>query len=267
MSAAQRPRIGITSNFGVRGDPARPQSYLLADYSDAIYAAGGLPLLLAPPPTIDAGLLDEILRLCDGLLLTGGLDLPPESYGEPRVHAKTELLPERRARFDLALFQRADAARLPMLSICLGHQIAHVARGGALVQHIDDLPETRDQHHRPDQRSAFHAVRVAADSRLARIVGAEQLEVNSRHHQAAAPTRLGQRLRTVAVAADGTIEASEDCDGRFLMCVQWHPEELIDRPEHLRLFEALVAECRTAGAARERAATTSCAPGGAESRT
>lgn len=244
MSEALRPRIGVTCNFGNRGEPPRPQSYLLADYTDAIYAAGGLPFPIAPPAQFDDALLDEILANCDGLIFTGGLDLPPSAYGESSTHKKTSVLHERRARFDLAFFRRADAARTPTLSICLGHQIAHVARGGALIQHIDDVATTREQHHRPDERSAFHGVSIAPQSRLAKIIGRERIEVNSRHHQAAEPSRLGVGLKTVAVSPDGTIEASEDCDGRFLVCVQWHPEELRDRPEHLRLFEALVEECR-----------------------
>ncbi len=87
-------------------------------------------------------------------------------------------------------------------------------------------------------------MRVEPDSCLARILKTTQLEVNSRHHQIADNEHIGERLRPVAFAPDGVIEALEDRDGRFLIAVQWHPEDLTDRPEHLRLFEALVAEAR-----------------------
>jgi putative glutamine amidotransferase len=250
-----RPIIGVTSNFGLDKTSAtpRPQSYLLAAYTDAVFAAGGLPHPVPVPPDYDDALLDALLGGFDGLIFTGGLDVHPREYGQG-LHPQTKPMPERRERFELDLFRRADAAGVPILAICLGHQVAHVARGGQLIQHVDDLSLTPAvAHHAPDG-GTFHPVRIAPDSRLAQVVGATAIEVNSRHHQAVDHTQSVRALRPVAYAPDGILEGAEDCAGRFLLSVQWHPEDLIDRPEHLRLFEALVTEA-TAGRPRPGGAT------------
>jgi putative glutamine amidotransferase len=252
-----RPTIGLTSNFGVnRDETPREQSYLLAGYTDGVFAAGGLPQPVPVPRDYDEHLLDELLAHCDGLILTGGFDLPPSLFGQS-PHAKTIPLHERRARFEIDLLRRADQNRIPIFATCLGHQAAHVARGGRLIQHVDDLGLTPPvTHYLPKDVSAFHHVQIHPGSRLAQIVGNTRLEVNSRHHQIVDGECLGTGLRTVATSADGVVEASEDCDGRFLLTVQWHPEDLLDRPEHLRLFATLVQEaaayrlCRSAPAGR-----------------
>lgn len=240
-----KPLIGITSNIETIEEAARgnrkPHCYINAAYVDAVFAAGGVPLVLPPPPA-DFSESDfvELIRPCDGVLFTGGPDLDPRHYGQAR-HPQTCVLPPRRDRFDLALFRFADRQERPILAICLGCQIANVARGGSLVQHVDDLPaKVAIEHHRPDHSSAFHPVRIDAASRLATIIGRTEIEVNSRHHQVVNPEQLGGRLRPVAFAPDGVVEAAEDVEGRFLIAVQWHPEDLIDRPEHLAIFRALV---------------------------
>lgn len=239
-----RPVIGVTTSFALRGDPQREQAYLNASYTDAVYAAGGLPQPIAVPTRFDEALLQDILAVYDGVIFTGGLDLDPAVYGET-PHPRSETLHPRRNAFEIALFRAADAQRIPILAICLGHQVAHVARGGRLIQHVPDFtgPEGL-QHARPDHSSAFHDVAIAADSRLAKVMGMERVEVNSRHHQAVQPERLGAGLRTVARAADGIVEASEDMRDRFLLTVQWHPEDIADRGEQLCLFETLMVEAR-----------------------
>ena len=254
-----RPIIGVSSNFGVnRDETPREQSYLLAAYTDGVFAAGGLPQPVPVPPDYDDALLDQILACYDGLMFSGGFDLPPRLFGES-PHPRTIPLHERRARFELDFFRRADRAGIPIFATCLGHQAAHVARGGRLIQHVDDLALTPPvTHHLPKDVNAFHQVRIEPGSRLARIVGNTQLKVNSRHHQIVDGEHLGTGLRTVAIAADAVVEASEDCDDRFLLTVQWHPEDLLDRPEHLRLFATLVQEaaayrlCRSAPAGRQQ---------------
>ena len=239
-----RPVIGITSDFDVDSRPEEPleQSSVQAAYCDAIFAAGGLPLPLPVPLEHDEGLRAELLARVDGLVFTGGRDLHPRHYGEP-LHPETRPLHDRRDGFDLALFRQADAACVPILAICLGNQVACVARGGKLIQHIDALGlKPPVVHSLPTRRSAFHTVRITPDSRLATIVGGTEIQVNSRHHQAASREQPGRGLRPVALSPDGLLEGSEDMDGRFLLAVQWHPENLIDRTEHLALFQALVHE-------------------------
>lgn len=239
-----RPVIGITSSFSTDGNPPRARITLNAAYSDAVLAAGGLAQPLPVPPQPDPALIQELLERCDGLLFTGGPDLSPQHYGQTR-HPKTQVLEERRDRFDIELFRQADLRRIPILAVCLGCQIANVARGGCLIQHIDDVARPAPvTHYRPDHTAAYHPVRIEPDSQLACIVGRTEMEVNSRHHQTVDPDQLGDRLRPTAFAPDGVLEAAEDREHPFLIAVQWHPEDMIDRPEHLRLFEALVAAAR-----------------------
>lgn len=238
-----RPLIGITSSFEqIDGSNPRQRSYLNAGYSDAIWAAGGIPFPIPPAPKATPQLIDELLERCDGLLFTGGPDLNPKHYGQTK-HAKTEMLHERRDAFDIELFRRADKRGQPILAVCLGCQIASVARGGCLVQHVDDLPRPNAiEHYKPDHSAAYHPVTVERDSRLFNIVKRTEFEVNSRHHQIVDREQVGGRLRPVAFAPDGVVEAAEDRDGRFMLAVQWHPEDMLDRPEHLALFQALVEE-------------------------
>ena len=233
--------IGVTCCFALDNEiPAREQCSLLAGYSDAIYRAGGIPLALPVPEESTPELIVQLLDRCDGLLLIGGPDIDPSRYGCP-AHPRTVVMHPRRERFDFEICRAADNRRMPMFGICGGHQMIHVVRGGCLIQHIDDMH--RDipiKHSGVQAENVFHNVRVEPDSHLASILGATTLEASSRHHQAVDPQHIGRGLRTVASADDGVIEASEDCDGRFLMSVQWHPEDLLDRTAHMNLFMALV---------------------------
>lgn len=238
-----RPLIGVTMSFEETAPPnVRTRCFLNSAYADAVFAAGGLPYPLPLPPTPDPALLAELLRRIDGVLFTGGPDLDPKHYGQAR-HAQTKTLHPRRDHFEVEFFRAADASALPVLSICLGCQLANVGRGGCLVQHVDDLARPSPiAHHSPDHSSTYHPVSVVAGSKLARIVEEREFEVNSRHHQVIDASQVGGGLRPVAFAPDGIVEAAEDPGDRFLVAVQWHPEDLIDRPVHLRLFQALVAE-------------------------
>ncbi|MBK8914020.1 MAG: gamma-glutamyl-gamma-aminobutyrate hydrolase family protein [Phycisphaerales bacterium] len=263
-----RPLIAITPSFvHDKGPPPRQRVMLNAAYADAITLAGGLPVVLAPPPerqkdrrpagagggpspssegTLEPepAYLEQVLRLADGLLFTGGPDLDPRHYGQ-KPHEKTQVMHPRRDAFDIALFRAADAAKKPIFSVCLGCQIANVARGGCLIQHVDDVRrENPLTHHLPGGESAYHDVEIVPGSALARIVGSTRIRVNSRHHQALDPSSIGDELRPVAHAPDGIIEAVENMEGRFFLAVQWHPEDMIDQREHMALFEALVAAAR-----------------------
>jgi putative glutamine amidotransferase len=198
-------------------------------YVQAIERAGGTPLLV--PPVEDG--VDEILDALDGLLLSGGADLDPESYGaEP--HPETSGTRPARDRAELALLEGALARDLPVLAVCRGSQVLNVARGGDLVQHLPEVVGG-EQHREVSGVFSEHPVRIEDDSRLGELLG-ERTPVKSHHHQGFG--RLGEGLREVAWADDGTVEAVEDPDRRFAVGVLWHPEA----GEDARLFDALVAE-------------------------
>ena len=226
------PRIAVTTDVGKSPDA----------YVRAVQAAGGEPLVLPPPESGPP----PANRLADlgGLLLAGGRDLDPALWGEPK-HPKTLLVDPRRQASDLALLEEADARGLPVLAVCLGIQELAVHRGGTLIQHVPDEPNAA-RHDGTTQRPVTHVVVIEADSLLARIVGPEPLDANSRHHQAV--REPGRGMRVVARSADGLIEAVESQDRRrFVLGVQWHAENLVHDPRHLALFKAL---CRAAGAER-----------------
>jgi putative glutamine amidotransferase len=211
------------------GAPAK-ELRLGIPYLRAIEAAGGLPVVVAPDdPALAAALLERL----DGLCLAGGPDLDPLGYGVADRH---ELLGETDRIVDaaeLALALAADARHLPVLGICRGAQAMNVARGGTLHQHVDDHRQTHAA------TEPFHRVDVAPGSLLAGLTGGGALQVNSFHHQAA--DRLGAGLRVAATAPDGTVEAIEDPAHPFFLGVQWHAEGMVERAEHLALFEGLCA--------------------------
>jgi len=209
------------------------------DYVRALERAGARVLLV--PPDEDG--VEETLDVLDGLLFSGGNDLDPESYGAAAHPETTGLRPER-DRGELALLQGALARDMPTLAVCRGLQVLNVARGGDLVQH---LPETvgHEQHREVKGVFSEHGVRVDDGSRLGSVIG-DRAPVKSHHHQGVG--RVGEGLREVAWADDGTVEGLEDPERRFAVGVLWHPEAGEDQ----KLFEALVAEARAYREERRR---------------
>jgi putative glutamine amidotransferase len=246
------PLIGVTTSE-VRlahraeplpeGDPPQHEMALGMVYMRAVELAGGVPVVLPPlGPEMIAPLLDRLSGVC----LSGGPDLDPHGYGEgpnPRL-GPTE--PDLDA-FELALAKVADQRRMPVLGICRGCQALNVARGGTLNQHLADITDGSIEHRQGARgRVATHSVRIEPRSRLARIMGVSEAEVNSFHHQSAA--RLGKRLKAVAWSPDGVVEGIESSGPYLYLGVQWHAESLVERPEHLALFRSLVEEAGRYGA-------------------
>jgi gamma-glutamyl-gamma-aminobutyrate hydrolase PuuD len=198
-------------------------------YVQAVERAGGRALLV--PPSDEA--VDETLDALDGLLFSGGGDLDPASYGAA-AHPETSGTHPERDRGELTLLEAALARDMPVLAVCRGSQVLNVARGGDLVQHLPDVVGDEKHKHTPGV-FADHGVRVEPESRLGSLVG-EHAPVKSHHHQGFG--RVGEGLREVAWAEDGTTEAVEDPGKRFAVGVLWHPEA----GEDAALFEALVRE-------------------------
>lgn len=205
--SGRRPLVGITCG-GLAGS-GPPRYSANQAYVRALQQAGADAILL--PPGTDVSVLERL----DGLLLPGGPDLHPAFYGEA-VDGSEEPFDTARDEMELAMV-RAAVGRMPVLAICRGIQVANVALGGSLIQ---DLPGHRQEGARSD---LAHAMTVAPASRLRDVVGADQVEVNTLHHQAV--DRVAPGLIVTAHAPDGTIEALESEDGT-LLAVQCHPEEL-----------------------------------------
>jgi putative glutamine amidotransferase len=216
-----RPVIGIcaaieTAAWGVWRDVEVNISQ--RTYSVGVAKAGGLPLLL-PSDEASAEAPDQLLDLLDGLVLSGGSDLDPASYGAQPAPETTGQRPDR-DRFELALAHGALARELPVLGICRGMQLLNVACGGSLDQQLADA----DVHlHTPGQ-FADHAVRLEPGSLAARAVGAERVSVRSHHHQGIG--RLGEGLVASGWAEPGeTVEAIELPGPGWALGVLWHTEE------------------------------------------
>jgi putative glutamine amidotransferase len=238
------PLIGVSTSITINESPER--AYVNVAYLRAVEQAGGVPVLLAPQ--LSAAARDALWSRLDGLVLTGGGDVEPSRFGDV-AHPKTSLVSSDRDALELELVDRAMRDDVPVFAICRGLQVLNVALGGTLHQHVPDVVGERIQHSQPDKRHVrTHDVKVQMEgTRLGTIVGASELRVNSFHHQAVA--RLGRALRDVAWAPDNVIEAIEHTDrGRFILAVQWHPEELVGDDMAARaLFTAVVDAARTRG--------------------
>jgi len=227
------PRIGITSEPASLGGRRVESSY--RDHVDGVIDAGGVPVVL---PVVPPALVDATLEGIDGLLVTGGGDIEPSRYRDPAAPEVDGVDPER-DDFELALVKAALESGLPILAIGRGHQLVNVALGGTLFQHVPELSSTG--HDLPEQGGdEVHAVRVAAGSLLAAVVGDATLGVNSTHHQAV--ELAGAGLQVVARSEDGLIEAVEGLGDLRVLGVQWQPELLRATEAHAALFAWLVRE-------------------------
>ena len=229
-----RPVVGITTYVEEAswGHWRLPAALIPYDYVRAVERAGGRALLV--PPDEDG--VEETLDALDALVFSGGNDLEPSSYGAD-AHPETNGTNPARDRGELALLTGALARDMPVLAVCRGFEVLNVARGGDLVQHLPE--EVGHEEHRAVKGSfSDHGVRVDESSRLGAVLGGSVPVVKSHHHQALG--RVGEGLREVAWAEDGTVEGVEDPERRFAVGVLWHPEAGEDQ----QLFEALVAEAR-----------------------
>lgn len=213
-------RIGVTFGKNSKQGP----------YLDALRLAGAEPLPLLPGDTPDG---------LKGLLLSGGTDVDPARYGQTRDASVPSIDPAR-DEFEAALVVRALQDGLPVLAICRGMQLLNVALGGTLIQHLGDgnihrrIPDEPAGNH-----SAVHDAAIMPGSRLAAALGVERLAVNSRHHQAV--DRPGDGLVVTARSDDGIPEGMELPDYRFVVGVQWHPEDRVHvSPPDLALFRAFL---------------------------
>lgn len=232
-SLGPRPLVGMTSYL----DQAKSgvwelcASFLPAVYLQAITLAGGIAMLLPPQP-VDAGIADRVLERLDALVITGGKDIDPAVYGQPRHPASDEPSAGRDA-WEFALLAAALRRGLPVLGICRGVQMLNIAFGGTLHQHLPDVIGN-DGHCLGNAVFATLPVRTVSGTRLAALLG-ESCDVQCYHHQGI--DDVGEGLVVSAWSADGVIAALELPGDRFVLGVQWHPEERLD---DLRLFAGLV---------------------------
>lgn len=237
-----KPVIGLTVDWEEPGGYSKLPWYALREnYAQSVSRAGGLPILL--PQGLDD--VEAYLDRIDGLIVTGGaFDVDPALFGAVSRH-ETVKLKESRTAFEMAVTRGAMARDMPVLGICGGQQLLHVALGGTLIQHIPDAVPNALAHEQPNPRTEpGHDVAVIPGTLLHRIVETDVMAVNSAHHQAAADVPDGVVIN--ARAPDGVIEGIEAPAYRFCLGVQWHPEYAIS-PGDDRIIAAFVNACRNDG--------------------
>ncbi|MEM1110114.1 MAG: gamma-glutamyl-gamma-aminobutyrate hydrolase family protein [Planctomycetota bacterium] len=235
------PLIGITlDNLDNTADSGKYE--VGVGYSDAVAAAGGVPVLLPHEPEC----VDEYVARCDGFILTGGVDpdtvaLPADWPGHAPTHPQARVMDPTRQAFELALLDEIDRAKpqAALLGVCLGMQLLTLRHGGTLNQYLPDThrPEVIERHRKSD-----HAVTVSvADSVLPQPEPSDNDVIHSHHQQAIDDAGT---LRVVAAAEDGIIEAVDDPSRPFRLGVQWHPERGDDGPLSRGLITRFVNAAR-----------------------
>lgn len=194
-------------------------------YAQMLITAGLTPVLLTPG--VSAGVVHRL----DGLLVPGGPDVDPSTYGEQPV-AELGPVDAELDSLEISTILAARDARLPIMGICRGQQVLNVALGGSLHQHLAH-PQWGDDPSQP-----VHDVEVVDGTFLHRVLGVGRAAVNSGHHQAV--DRVAAGLQASAFSPDGHVEALED-EERRILAVQWHPEEMPDADTTLRLMEAFAS--------------------------
>jgi putative glutamine amidotransferase len=241
MSQSTPPLIGITSSLK-QNKAGAWVCHAGQAYVDAITNAGGIPLII--PIGTNGDHLDALADRLDGLLLSGGGDIHPQFF-EGENHPKVYGVIEARDRLELDLLKRTLNAHKPLLAICRGIQVLNVVFGGTLYTHLEDQYPNAMKHDwfpgHPRDKIA-HTVSVTCGSQLHRIFQADEVPVNSLHHQGL--DRVGEGLEAIAFAPDGLVEGVAVKDEKFAIGVQWHPECLPGDPKMRALFQTFVDACR-----------------------
>lgn len=232
MSETTIPRIAVTGMWSSRVHGMRfDGSAVAAKVLQAVVRAGGEPVMLFAQSNFTS---IERLSGFDGLLVPGGLDVNPQRYGQDPHPATTVTDFAIQDEFESELMQAAIDEGIPLLAICRGFQLLNVMHGGSLIQDV-----AADSPH----RNSIHGVRLAPDSTIAVLVGAEKIAVSSYHHQAV--DTVGTGLIVTGVADDGIVEALE-YPGKPVVAMQWHPEDNAHaNPQQQALFDWLIKTAQT----------------------
>ncbi len=246
-----RPMIGVTANR-FPPDPKRPVfknmelHYGEANMFECIYKAGGLPVLI--PDLKNKKSFEEYLEKIDGVVLSGGADVCPESYGKNNFDARWPG-DKIRDEYEISLIQNADKSGKPIFGVCRGLQVLNVAFGGTLFQDIiTEKPNSFTHRDWNIYEQNHHEVKLEKNSWIEVLYKKPNLRVNSIHHQGV--QQLAPCFRPVATSPDGIVEAIEEKSGKPIRAVQWHPEWgslflLNDRIDSTQiLFEDFIALVR-----------------------
>ena len=232
-----KPIIGVTTDVDETGSQFTRLAYI-----EAVQKAGGVPIIL---PTGNDQDVEQICRMLNGLLLTGGGDVDPSYFNEDPDPKLGDVTPERDS-IELLLVSHMLKADKPILGICRGMQLLNIHFGGTVYQDLDSQYGDTLIKHSQKARSEFptHSVTVKPQTKYHLIVNEDHIRVNSFHHQAL--KGIGGPLIVSGESPDGVAEAVESTEHAFVLGLQWHPELLLKRQDanSAKLFAAFIDACR-----------------------
>ena len=240
MNQHHQPLIGITGSL-IRKKTGSLVCQVGQTYVTSIQKAGGIPMMIPVGMAIQS--LDTLLSHLDGVLFTGGADIDPQRFTD-RTHPRVYGVSPARDTLELALIGKVLEIDKPFLAICRGIQVLNVACGGELYLDIADQMSNSIKH---DWFPGFprdklvHVVRLTPGSKMNEIFGADEIQVNSLHHQGI--SQIGKGLTATAFSPDGLVEGLEVNRKTFALGVQWHPESLPETQSQQRLFQAFIEAC------------------------
>ncbi|HMA68366.1 MAG TPA: gamma-glutamyl-gamma-aminobutyrate hydrolase family protein [Candidatus Mcinerneyibacterium sp.] len=238
----KNPVIGITSSLMFMNNqyrfPEYKRIYINEDYVRAIENSGGIPIII--PIDSKQSNINYYLSKINGLLLTGGVDINPEHYGE-KPHEKIGKIINERDSLDFTLLEKALNKKIPVLGICRGMQLINVYFGGSLYQDKSLNKKFTLNHYQnnPEPSTLGHSVNIKGKTKLHGIVKNTNFKVNSYHHQFI--KRIGTKLKISAISSDGSIEGLESNNSQFIIGIQWHPERIYNNSKESKLiFDKLI---------------------------
>ncbi|HHV95185.1 MAG TPA: gamma-glutamyl-gamma-aminobutyrate hydrolase family protein [Clostridiaceae bacterium] len=232
---SRRPLIGITPSY----EDDIKRIFLSNYYAESVDKAGGLPIIL--PLTEDLGVISQIAKTCDGILVSGGPDMDAVYYNEDNMPYNGNISPLR-DKLEVALVREVFKLKKPILGICRGMQVLNVALGGTLYQDVYSQIKDRDIiKHRQEAPRWYptHEISIVSNSIVWHSFSCDTIRVNSFHHQAVKDVAPG--FKVTSTTNDGIIESIEFEGDTFVVGVQWHPENMWKKdPIYLRIFELFV---------------------------
>lgn len=236
---SEKPIIGVTVDYSTKDTYSKFPWYALRENYSSSLVSFGADVIILP---CELSSIHRYAGLVDGLLISGGdFDIDPKYYNEP-IHNEVKNVVDLRTSFELSMFEICYKLNKPILGICGGEQLINVALGGSLIQHIPDVVGDSIIHTKTDAGyRPSHTVKLEHGSKIHKICGAEEIHVNSSHHQAVGS--LGEGLVVSGMAPDGIIEVIEDISHSFCIGVQWHPEFLLTEYDK-KIIKSFVEACK-----------------------